>query len=51
MPPSIQALARWIEARGYPTLGYPREVTLKLGDVQDDWLSELQERIAPKEAA
>lgn len=49
--PSIQALARWIDASGYQSLGYPREVTLKLGDVQDDWVTELQEPIAPKEAA
>ena len=49
--PSIQALARWIDASGYQSLGYAREVTLKLGDVQDDWVTELQEPIAPREAA
>jgi DNA-binding transcriptional MerR regulator len=49
--PSIQALARWIDASGYQSLGYAREVTLKFGDVRDDWLTELQEPIAPKEAA
>jgi len=49
--PSIQALARWIDANGYQSLGYAREVTLKLGAVRDDWVTELQEPIAPKEAA
>ena len=49
--PSIQALARWIDASGYQSLGYAREVTLKLGNVPDDWVTELQEPIAPKETA
>jgi DNA-binding transcriptional MerR regulator len=49
--PSIQALARWIDASGYQSLGYAREVTLKFGDVRDSWVTELQEPIAPKEAA
>ncbi len=49
--PSIQALARWIDASGYQSLGYAREVTLKFVDVWDDWVTELQEPIAPKEAA
>ncbi len=46
---SVQALATWIDASGYQSLGYAREVTLKLGDVRDDWVTELQEPIAPKE--
>jgi DNA-binding transcriptional MerR regulator/effector-binding domain-containing protein len=49
--PSIQALARWIDASGHRSLGYAREVTLKLADARDDWVTELQEPIAPKEAA
>jgi DNA-binding transcriptional MerR regulator len=49
--PSIQAVARWIDASGYQSLGYAREVTLKRGDAGDDWVTELQEPIAPKEAA
>jgi effector-binding domain-containing protein len=44
---SIQALARWIDANGYRPLGYARELTLKLGDVPDDWVTELQEPIMP----
>jgi effector-binding domain-containing protein len=46
--PSIQALARWIDASGYQSLGYPRELTLKFGDVRDDWVTELQEPITLK---
>jgi hypothetical protein len=49
--PSIQALARWIDASGYQSLGYAREVTLKRADASDDWVTELQEPIAPKDAA
>jgi len=49
--PSIQALARWIDGSGYHSLGYAREVTLKFGDVRDDWVTELQEPITPNEAA
>jgi DNA-binding transcriptional MerR regulator len=49
--PSIQALARWIDASGYQSLGYAREVTLKLGEDRDSWVTELQEPIAPKQAA
>jgi len=45
---SIQALARWIDASDYQSLGYARELTLKLGDNKDDWVTELQEPIAPK---
>ena len=44
--PSIQALARWIDANGYTSLGYAREVTLTLADNQDDWVTELAEPIA-----
>ncbi|HUB40030.1 MAG TPA: helix-turn-helix domain-containing protein [Streptosporangiaceae bacterium] len=49
--PSIQALARWIDASGYQSLGHAREVTLKLADARGDWVTELQEPIAPREAA
>jgi DNA-binding transcriptional MerR regulator len=48
---SIQALAKWIDASGYQSLGYAREVALKFGAVRDDWVTELQEPIGPKEAA
>lgn len=45
--PSIQALARWIDANGYRSLGYARELTLQIGDVRADWVTELQEPITP----
>lgn len=43
---SIQTLASWIDAHGYVSAGYPREVTLECGDNEDDWVTELQEPIA-----
>jgi DNA-binding transcriptional MerR regulator len=43
--PSIQALARWIDANGYQSLGYPRELTLEFAENRDDWVTELQEPI------
>lgn len=46
--PSVQALARWIDANGYQSLGYARELTLKFSDVRDDWVTELQEPIKLK---
>jgi len=33
------------------SLGYARELTLKLSDVRDDWVTELQEPVAPRQAA
>lgn len=45
---SIQALARWIDAAGYQSLGYARELTLSRGDVGDDWVTELAEPILVK---
>jgi effector-binding domain-containing protein len=49
--PSIQALAKWIDASGYQSLGFAREVTLEFGDIRDDWVTELQEPIAAREPA
>jgi len=43
--PSIQALARWIDANGYRSLGYARELTLEFGPDRDEWVTELQEPI------
>jgi DNA-binding transcriptional MerR regulator len=44
--PTAQALARWIEANGYQSAGYPREVYLETdaGD-QSGWVTELQEPV------
>lgn len=43
--PSIQALARWIDANGYSSLGYARELTLEFGGERGQWVTELQEPI------
>lgn len=43
--PSVQALARWIDANGYRSLGYARELTLEFGADRDQWVTELQEPI------
>jgi len=48
---SIQALARWIDASGYTSLGYARELTLEFGDDKDAWVTELQEPIQPRSSA
>ncbi len=44
--PSVQALARWIDANGYQSLGYARELTLEFSGSRDQWVTELQEPIA-----
>jgi DNA-binding transcriptional MerR regulator len=44
--PTIQALAQWIEANGYRSTGYNREVYLAYGsDVPQPWTTELQEPV------
>jgi DNA-binding transcriptional MerR regulator len=43
--PSIQALARWIDAAGYQSLAYAREITLTRAAIGDDWVTELAEPI------
>ncbi|MET8690822.1 MerR family transcriptional regulator [Streptomyces sp. NPDC004732] len=40
--PTIQALARWIDANGYQSTGYPREINLECPENRDDWVTELQ---------
>jgi DNA-binding transcriptional MerR regulator/effector-binding domain-containing protein len=40
-----QALARWIEANGYRSAGYAREVTLEWSPDPDEWVTELQQPI------
>ena len=44
--PTIQALARWIDAHGYRSAGYNRELYVECGDDGDAWVTELQEPIA-----
>ena len=43
--PTIQALARWIDANGYRSVGYNRELYIELGEDRDAWVTELQEPI------
>jgi len=40
-----QALARWIDANGYRSVGYAREVTLEWTADPDQWVTELQQPI------
>ena len=40
--PTAQTLARWIDANGYRSTGYPREINLECPENQDDWVTELQ---------
>ena len=41
--PTIQALERWIDANGYRSVGYNRELYIELGENTDAWVTELQE--------
>jgi DNA-binding transcriptional MerR regulator len=43
--PTGQALARWIDANGYRSVGYVREVTLEWNADPDQWVTELQQPI------
>ncbi|MFE6526676.1 MerR family transcriptional regulator [Streptomyces sp. NPDC057794] len=40
--PTAQALARWIDANDYQSMGYPREINLECPDDREDWVTELQ---------
>ncbi|MFF4786332.1 MerR family transcriptional regulator [Streptomyces griseorubiginosus] len=40
--PTVQALARWIDANAYESTGYPREINLECPENRDDWVTELQ---------
>ncbi|WP_406383172.1 GyrI-like domain-containing protein [Streptomyces sp. NBC_01618] len=43
--PTAQTLARWIDANGYRSTGYAREISLECPEDQDEWVTELQEPI------
>jgi DNA-binding transcriptional MerR regulator len=43
--PTGQALARWIDANGYRSAGYPREITLNWSCDPEEWVTELQQPI------
>lgn len=46
--PTIQALARWIDANGYRSAGYNRELYIELGENREAWVTELQEPIVKR---
>lgn len=46
--PTIQALARWIDANGYRSAGYNRELYIELGEDKDTWVTELQEPVVTR---
>ncbi|MBW1599061.1 MerR family transcriptional regulator [Streptomyces sp. JJ38] len=48
--PSVQALARWIEANGYRTTAPPREVYLSADGDPSTWVTELQEPVVREPA-
>ncbi|MFH8570514.1 MerR family transcriptional regulator [Streptomyces sp. NPDC017993] len=43
--PTIQTLGRWIDANGYRSAGYPREINLECPENRDEWVTELQEPV------
>ncbi|MFG3254452.1 MerR family transcriptional regulator [Streptomyces sp. NPDC048172] len=43
--PSLQTLARWIEANGYRSAGLPRELQLSCEGGPENWVTELQEPV------
>ncbi|WP_406389759.1 MerR family transcriptional regulator [Streptomyces sp. NBC_00887] len=45
--PTAQTLARWIDANGYRSAGYPREINLECPENRDDWVTELQAPVTP----
>ncbi|MCX4695045.1 MerR family transcriptional regulator [Streptomyces sp. NBC_01408] len=45
--PTAQALARWIDTNGERSAGYARELTLACPDDPGQWVTELQEPLAP----
>ena len=40
-----QALARWVDANGYRSAGFAREVTLEWSPDPNEWVTELQQPI------
>jgi DNA-binding transcriptional MerR regulator len=43
---TIQTLARWIDANGYRSAGYNRELYIECGADRETWVTELQEPVA-----
>jgi DNA-binding transcriptional MerR regulator len=46
--PTIQTLARWIDANGHRSAGYNRELYIEIGPDRDAWVTELQEPIVAR---
>lgn len=44
--PTLQTLARWLDANGYRATGYTREVNLECPPDRGRWVTELQEPVA-----
>ncbi|KUH36634.1 MULTISPECIES: MerR family transcriptional regulator [Streptomyces] len=49
--PTIQTLATWVDANGYRSVGYSRELYLEWSEDPADWVTELQEPVEPVEQA
>ena len=45
--PTGQALARWIDASGYQSVGYAREFMIEWSPDPEQWVTELQQPIGP----
>src|SRR5262245_26715880 len=43
--PTIQTLARWIDANGYRSAGHSRELYIECGEDRNAWVTELQEPV------
>lgn len=43
--PTAQTLARWIDASGYRSAGYAREISLECPEDEEKWVTELQEPV------
>jgi DNA-binding transcriptional MerR regulator len=45
---TLQTLARWIDANGYRSVGYNRELYIEIPQSREAWVTELQEPIATR---
>lgn len=45
--PTVQALARWIDAHGHRSAGFARELSLACPEDREQWVTELQEPLTP----
>ena len=47
---TMQTVAGWLEANGFRSAGYNRELYVAVGDNPDDWVTELQEPLVGEES-